>query len=223
MKKVLVMAMAFGLIAAPVMAASIVGSKHDLSSSGSSAVKGNVDRICSYCHTPHGANAKAPLWNRSSDGTIDNATLYNSTTLTSVSKPTTISDLSGTDAPLCMSCHDGTIEGSYLNQVNGYAATDGSATISSGNALLGSDMSNDHPIGMDYSKAVGLDNNGLNTIANARTKGVAFYTKGGSKSDFMWCSSCHNVHDPGLTSAGTAPFLKISNAASGLCLACHAK
>ncbi len=37
------------------------------------------------------------------------------------------------------------------------------------------------------------------------------------------CGSCHNVHDPGLGMSPSGKFLRVSNAASALCLTCHKK
>ena len=61
--------------------------------------------VCVYCHTPHGAAANAPLWNRTLPAT-GNYTPYSSTTI----------DVNGGTIPqpdgislACLSCHDGTI------------------------------------------------------------------------------------------------------------------
>lgn len=102
-----------------VQAASVVGSRHDLSStnpsSGHTKVTGDggtgfdTTQTCVFCHTPHGSQSRdvvdAPLWNRG----ITTAAYqpYQSPTLDSGS---------GGVAPApdgvslaCLSCHDGTV------------------------------------------------------------------------------------------------------------------
>ncbi len=68
------------LNAAAAMAASVVGSKHDLKS-------GANTETCAFCHTPHFANAaiEAPLWNKRITN-MDAFTMYSSPTInTSIS------------------------------------------------------------------------------------------------------------------------------------------
>jgi hypothetical protein len=100
-------------------AASVVGSRHDLSSTNpdANAVKVTGDggtgydttQVCVFCHTPHGSQSRdtvdAPLWNRG----ITTATYqpYQSPTLDSgvggvAPQPDGVS-------LACLSCHDGTV------------------------------------------------------------------------------------------------------------------
>jgi hypothetical protein len=89
---------------------SIADTRHNLTISYNSnvgfmdQVRNNYGAICVYCHTPHGANKqiKAPLWNRTINGT--GYTIYD--------KPTTLMRPIGQPGPnslTCLSCHDGTI------------------------------------------------------------------------------------------------------------------
>ena len=100
------------------------------------------------------------------------------------------------DAPLCLSCHDGTLTYAYLS------ALDGTSTD------LGNDLSDDHPVGFHFDAALDLE------IENPTTARVNF----GASNDGMWCSSCHNVHDNTYP-----PFLVMSNSGSALCRDCHMK
>ena len=133
-------------------ATGIAATKHNLSSSGTQAVKGNVDEICVYCHTPHGgkkaiADDIAPLWNR--NYTPGAFTVYASYTLDTApsSPPTGVSKA-------CLSCHDGTLG---LNQMinrhgagagtNPADATDwkmGGVGSTNSMALIGTDLRDDH-------------------------------------------------------------------------------
>jgi len=233
MKKIVVLLAVAALFAAPAFGA-VRNSKHDLSSSSTASIKSaNVDEICVFCHTPHGGitGQLAPLWNRTASiGTPSN--LYNSATLDQTnSRPGIVSAaVTNSDAPLCMSCHDGSsLAGGLANAPasNGNVQPNGAALTNVGtdaNIFGGAaGLSNDHPIGMDYSAVEGADTsgpagatafiaaNGTDTAVN----GLPLYTSTG----VMWCSTCHDVHNEG---AGQ-PLLNVSNAGSALCTSCHIK
>lgn len=224
MKKIYVMAAVLALLATPALAL-IEGTKHDFrSTNGNATVKADQStEICVYCHTPHGAITNSPntmpLWNRSHVGAdYVVAGLYNSSTLNQTySNPTTVlSVVNGSDAKLCMSCHDGaSLSGGLQNPANsegGVQPTFSPANVGA-NANLGTTLVNDHPIGMDYTTLAGVAGEELNTPITAS---LPLY---GASNNIMWCSTCHDVHD---NSKGT-PFLNTSNAASALCLVCHVK
>lgn len=220
MKKVLVLAAALAFAATPAFAvvSSIVNSKHDLRSTapgGTSvyvAQTGTTTQVCVFCHTPHGASTSVkPLWNRSKSITIGN--LYNSTTLDQTySRPQVVSiKVGNSDAKLCLSCHDGAnVVSGLLNPPNGETTVYGApAGFGSSQLSIGTDLTNDHPIGMNYSLVAGADSAGFNLPAT----GITFYDGG-----VMWCSSCHDVHNDEFV-----PFLAKSNSGSGLCITCHKK
>lgn len=220
MKKVLVLVVAAAVLAAPAFGA-ILGSKHDLSSkTGTSAFKDTAaspgSETCVFCHTPHGAvtGILAPLWNRSIPGAVLTQ-LYNSATLDQTySRPGVVSTaVNNSDAPLCLSCHDGAgLSKALLNPSN----TDGAPTNANitGAGLIGTDLRNDHPIGMSYASVQGADTAGFNASPDAR---LTLYTA----SNVMWCSTCHDVHNQG--APGVAALLNMSNTGSALCVSCHIK
>lgn len=225
MKKVLGIMLLVALLATPAFAASIKNSKHNLSTSGPGSIKStDYDEICVFCHTPHAANksvALAPLWNR---GVITGSTLdplYNSSTLEAANRPSQV-DVDSTDAPLCLSCHDGSsLAGQLVNPSNlagggqpSFAA--GKDKVSSTANLLDSSngLSNDHPIGFDYTDAIVTSDGELQSYATVTGAGLNFY----ENSRAFWCSTCHDVHND-----ANNPFLAKSNSASGLCLTCHIK
>lgn len=212
MKKILVLAALAALVSSSAYALSITGTAHDLSSGGNQAISSsNVDEICVFCHTPHGANMAAtafgaPLWNRAIGSNA--LTAYNSGTLTNSARA---ANLAGSDAVLCLSCHDGaSMAGPLTNPLNSGAATGINEIAAGDNALIGVNLSNDHPVGFNFALAVTQDSTGLKTPTTA---GVTF----GGGND-MWCSSCHDVHDN-----ANKPFLVMNNAGSNLCLDCHKK
>lgn len=131
----------------------------------------NTTEICVFCHTPHGADqtAFAPIWNRA----VSTATYTRFSNLNRWSFDSTEAPV-GSVSLACLSCHDGTQGvGSVINVAGsdtdtiGYsmsefvkmsqlASPDGNMlTRFGGTALgdmiyLGTDLSNDHPISMQY-------------------------------------------------------------------------
>lgn len=222
MKKVLVLAAAITLLAAPAFAG-IANTKHDLSSGSTATNKSsNYSELCVFCHTPHGATTglNAPLWNRTVAAVFAATALYNSTTLDQTnSNPTTVLNAVNTsDALLCLSCHDGaSLTGALKNPANSSSNAQplGLANIT-GNSNLGTSLTNDHPIGMAYPAVATASGAGEFVAATGVTDvaGLPLYGTTG----VMWCSSCHDVHNN-----ANAPFLNVANDGSALCLTCHVK
>jgi predicted CXXCH cytochrome family protein len=196
------------MVAQIAMAASLItGSKHDLSTSGPNAtLKGGTD-LCVYCHTPHSATSSTvPLWNRSI--VTAGYTAYSSSTLNAtVGQPGGISSA-------CLSCHDGSV-GVDAYATHGVVAAGTVAKKISGAALLGTDLSNDHPISFTYDAALATADGSLVSPASLVlvSTGIPLFV------GKMECASCHNVHD----NTTAPPFLRVSNAGSALCLKCHNK
>ena len=235
-------ALAIGLsvIAQPAVAG-IDGSLHDLATTDTATT---TAQICVFCHTPHGANTlvEAPLWNKGSTG--NSYGLYNSPTMDGVTS-------AGSVSLACLTCHDGTqARDNMINKPGsgGYNAA-GSPLGTMGNmsgfgvANLGTDLSNDHPIGMTYCAALdataaeggacGDDSFSLNPLGGtAATRlwvdtgllGAGTYEKtdmplfNGGTGASVECATCHDPHTP---ENGT--FLRVSNTGSALCLTCHTK
>jgi len=187
----------------------ITGSAHDFQL----AAWNSTGEICITCHTPHNAEAVvgSVLWNHDTTLVTD-FEVYTSNTLTAtdVGQPSGISKL-------CLSCHDGTV-GLEDFGGNAYATN----TPISGDALVGTILSNDHPISFDYTTALSTADPGLRN-PSVYEVGVGGNTGGTITSqwlngDQMECSSCHDVHD-----AGIDFLLRKDNTASALCLTCHNK
>jgi len=169
------------LISVSAMAAGITDTKHNLSSTQTSANASfdGTAEICVFCHTPHGAASEAPLWNRVV-GVASDYTAYSSTTLDG-----TVS-LTGSPSLACLSCHDGqqamntvinaTSSATSYNYTAGGAAMSG--TWSGAGALgiiigtentvpnLGTDLQNDHPVAIPYAGG-GLSTSSPTTFAFA--------------------------------------------------------
>lgn len=212
-----------------------------------------TDEICVFCHTPHGAvNAAtgptAPLWNKASPNTA-NYTVYTSGTMQGTSVP------GATSMSLaCLSCHDGTqAMDNMVNAPGGSGYTAGGAQMAgtwsnttdttagvmqagAGVVMLGTDLSNDHPIMMKYcgggaavGSAAGCSDTDFAAVDSSAT-GSFFVGAAGQQRNKMRlygaavadatveCGSCHDPHN-----SQTKTFLRTDNAGSAVCLTCHVK
>ena len=250
--------------------AQVVGSQHDLSAGGGAqGTTPNTDQVCIFCHTPHGGdtNAPVPLWNK----TLPNPGSY--TRYSSIATPS----FDSAEAPVgsvslaCLSCHDGTQamdvvlnspgSGGYVPGGAEFDPANINAMIDTPVPVLGTDLSNDHPISMQYGGggALATDPDGLTpagsltdpdfnrpfktTIngepiwwvdANPGDAGIRektdmlLYTRdeadvAGGQQPFVECGSCHDPHNSSTQVTGSVAFLRTSNAASAVCVACHIK
>ncbi len=201
--RALALAVATSLVATAAWAG-ITGSKHDL------RTRLGINEICVVCHTPHNALdpaanglTYAPLWNH--EVTTSTYTLYSSATIDfTPGQPDGVSKL-------CLSCHDGSVA------IDNYGGTTTGTDFMTGNALLDTDLSNDHPISFLYD-AVAAADNGIHPSSDPTPIGgtIASELLVAGK---VQCSSCHDVHDRD----GNQHLLVIDNTASALCLTCHAK
>ncbi len=181
----------------------IAGSAHDFSSD----TWNNTGELCVVCHTPHNATTglTAPLWNH--EVTTTTFTLY-----TSVSLDATTGQPDGS-SKLCLSCHDGTVP------VDNFGGRTGGGEVISGSDLIGTDLSNDHPISFTYDATLATTDGGLYdpTTANSGLGGTINADL--LLANKLQCSSCHDVHN----GSGLSNLLVKSNAGSALCLTCHNK
>lgn len=176
----------------------IIGSSHDFSSTGWAQ-----GQICIPCHAPHNVPAGVDiLWNH--ELTTATFTMYSNL----VSGNPVATD-PGFRSKMCLSCHDGT------TAVDSYGGTTGSTFIT-GNALIGTDLSNDHPIGVEYPTG----DPGFNSTASFGQPGepklVPITLLNGN--DGVECVSCHDPHD-----SSNGKFLRVTMSSSALCLKCHNK
>ncbi|MBL8487634.1 MAG: hypothetical protein JNK22_11130 [Rhodocyclaceae bacterium] len=195
-------------------AGTITGSAHDFSTKAWSG-----GRICVACHTPHKADTTttdAPLWNhKNSTATY---TMYSSATLNATGLAV------GGRSKLCLSCHDGTVA---VDNFGGVATP--STFITAANNL-GNNLGDDHPVGFAYNTALATADGSLEDPATKTvTIGTGTTTKTGTIASVMLfagkmeCSTCHDVHNTFTVGAAGTGMVKISNAGSALCIACHKK
>jgi predicted CXXCH cytochrome family protein len=185
---------------------SVVDTKHNLSSSGPGQIKAlTEDRICVFCHAPHNAYPRTPLWNKKIEGV--NYTLYTPyTSSTMLSPPSPVGPTGATR--LCLSCHDGTIAlGEVLQPSGRIPMTVASGMPAGSPSYFGTSLERHHPVSISYFQA--LPNPELYPSPPA---GLLFYGSG-----IMECTTCHDPHDN-----SNKKFLRASNLRSGLCTMCHA-
>jgi predicted CXXCH cytochrome family protein len=179
----------------------VVGSLHDL---GSLIPDGQV---CVACHAPHNgqnADVEGLLWNHATSSATYQ--MYASTGLTNFIDNTINTEPSGV-SKLCLSCHDGTVA------YDAYGGNAGANTMTGAN-LIGTDLTNDHPISVVYDNTI---DEGLNpTTFPIGGQSIAQVLDAGE----VQCSSCHDVHNEEATDA---KLLRASLTDSAICTACHTK
>ncbi len=110
---------------------------------------------------------------------------------------------------LCLSCHDGTVA---LDSFSGMTGN----TFISGNALVGTDLSDDHPVSVKWKHQNSLPScrNCHDVHGNMYSSPLPFYD------GYVECATCHDVHNG---TPGNGHLLRMTMAGSQLCLHCHGK
>jgi len=248
--------------------ANIANTPHNLSRSGPNnnlsnvrAPAGGETEICVFCHTPHAASTTvaAPLWNRSTVTTT--YTRYTSPSLDANTILNGFSDQPAGSSLLCLSCHDGMLALGNVNVLRGQPATIALNNTASGRMppgmgemtgytrLLGTDLTNDHPISITYNDAMAAQDGEMTRLSTAepaqrdlitgniigiRATGykplLPLEPTGPGGSGQMQCATCHDPHRTSdkflrLNRFQVAPPSggNFNETADQLCLACHPK
>lgn len=183
---------------------SVVGSPHDLSASGPGRIHAiEEEQVCIFCHAPHNATGLAPLWNRDLRS-IHYRIYESSTTDARIDQP------SG-PSKMCLSCHDGA---TAIGLVASRPATDPIdmtfRTLPPGSSDLTEDLSDDHPIGFRFDRALAARDRQLKNpdlISSLLPMG---------RHNEVHCTTCHDPHDNTY-----GDFLRMPDARSAICVACH--
>jgi len=155
--------------------------------------------VCITCHTPHNSSPTRGLWNRALPGVTYQ--LYASSTLmASLDQP------SGSSR-LCLSCHDGILAMGTLRVPPPGGQLDLGALT--GEASLGTDLADDHPISFTYDSVLALNSGDL---ADPLSLPEAIRLENGQ----LQCTSCHEPHEDQRPN-----FLRIDNKYGDLCTSCH--
>jgi hypothetical protein len=207
-----------------------------------------------------GTGNRILLWNRAlaNLGAAASYSAYKSSSMNASMSQVRIYSL------LCLSCHDGvSAMNVLLNQpikalFDSNGNVDPTGDTQMGNKDLGINigerddissgadnevinLSNDHPVSIDYTTSLATADDGLvppTSFVNS-TDGVVYQDSsviGNSiglirlfpsvvtgENTSIECSTCHDIHATPLDSLGTVPFLAVSNKGSAMCLACHRK
>ncbi|MEN8205577.1 MAG: hypothetical protein ABFS24_06150, partial [Pseudomonadota bacterium] len=239
--------------------ADVANTKHNLSSGGPGSVTAVAeDEICVFCHTPHGASSfpGSPLWNRQ----LSNQT-YTTYTSSSLDAEDIMGQLDqpGGSSKLCLSCHDGTLAIGTVNVLGGQqnvsipmsgAAADGTMPAGAGELTgftrdLGLDLSNDHPISLNYDSTLAtIDTELVDPVAashmGVRVPGfrpeVPLEATGSGGAAQIQCATCHDPHIRDTNPAEVIKFLRLNRFQQAtplggsfnpvtdiVCLACHDK
>lgn len=192
----------FPAIAPPAHAQSdIARTVHNLTPEGPGKFKESATTgLCVFCHTPHNANPGRSLWNRDLPG-ITYQPYTSTTTRADLKQPTGSSRL-------CLSCHDGFIAMGNLRQ----AGTSETLKLGAltGPTVLGTDLSDDHPISFVYDSALAVKHRGI-VDPGSLPRTLPLDSKGE-----LQCTTCHNPHE-----SKRAKFLRMDNASGALCAVCH--
>ena len=217
----------------------ISATKHNLSSSGTGTTHSTTEsQICVFCHTPHGSDTSqsAPLWNK----TLANTT-YTAYTSSSLDAATIQGVSAGQplgSSKLCLSCHDGVmalgsvrvLQGQQNVTIGGGTQVTmpaGSGSSTGYTRLLGTDLTNDHPISVTFDQALS-DRDGelrrpsaspLNrwgTVFGVRSAQDSYKPllplepTGSGSAGQVQCTTCHDPHirETDLTAERNIKFLR---------------
>jgi hypothetical protein len=223
-------------------------------------------QVCVFCHTPHNANTalKGPLWNRTQSATY---TRYTSSSLDAES-PAIANGFNaqpGGSSLLCLSCHDGVIALGNVNVLPRNTGTPVSATsitlsgsittmpagagaTSGYTRLIGTNLTNDHPISISFTRELANADGELRlldaadqsftaasaTVIGVRSSGfkplLPLEPTGKNGQGQVQCATCH---DPHITKEKFLRLNRYQTAAPStngfdanndqICLACHPK
>lgn len=183
---------------------SVVGSVHDLSVFGPGDIHALYEeQVCIFCHAPHNATGQRPLWNRHLPPT--HYRIYeSSTTDARIDQP------SG-PSKMCLSCHDGALAlGLVASRPIDEPIVMSRRTIPPGSSDLTQDLSDDHPIGFRYDRAL--------AFRDPQIKNPDIVTPDlplGAHGE-VHCTTCHDPHSNQLGN-----FLRETDLRSAICVSCH--
>lgn len=214
---------------------------------GGGATGTTETEICIFCHTPHNAQTgKKFLWNRI--GPSVSFSLYTASPSLNFKTATygTLSEVS----KMCMSCHDGVTALNSMANPKPMPVVDQIGDIQSAdpwgtnigewsvtNPSGGGNLVNDHPVSFSYAASAAGDTTIVPVDGGGKSVGggVLPLWDDGTGTYRVECVTCHDPHinygywsfSSGIPNGGgdttLAPFLRRSNASSGLCFTCHNK
>lgn len=199
--------------------------KHNLSVSGPGRFKSTSEtEICKFCHTPHSAKPRNPLWNHELSA-VSHYRTYRSPSFEPAVQGDQALVIDGTSR-LCLSCHDGTVALGAMVNGKGKNNTDSKrdrglgAMPPSARGFIGTDLSGSHPISFSVSESLVARNNAKDTLLNSLAEMKADPDVHLDENGKVQCTTCHSVHsDKNFQSSGIHFWAKQSF--NDVCTVCH--
>ena len=197
----------------------VASTLHNLSSSGPGEVRSVTEtEICKFCHIPHNAIERAPLWGHA----LSNA-VYATPKMRrneGVQVPAPQPDGS---SRLCLSCHDGTVAlGDIGGQSRAISMANTQRLRPGHTGYLGTDLSGSHPISFVVSDA---DHGGLDSDTDMGLKSLGAVGADGDvkldRSGKMQCTTCHDPHSDRYYQKDRVPRFWVKPTVEEVCLTCH--
>lgn len=242
--------LAMALVTPLAASAGIRNSKHDLTFQSNSyyitTASNPTAELCAFCHIPHNAPSTKQLWNRAASAQA-NGWLAGNTT--SAGTPLPLQGSLSAPTNQCLSCHDGSVAMSNVSWYHGVGpnttipgtwSLNGGKILNTSYAFMPADFNTagnaNHPVsipmgnGAQYNSITSKAPAGDYYAASTSCVGVSLCPTGtttnanqvrlyGTQANpGVECGSCHDPHQ-----TAYSLFLRISNASSALCLACHNK
>ncbi len=209
MKRVLLVSalLALGITARAQINGDILGA-HNLSASGTSPIKGNLDP-CLYCHAPHsGVQApNAALWSQTLSMQV--YTPYSSSTLHNTQQQPVL----GADSSLCLSCHDGTVA---VGQTQPYGTQVMSGAMYQADQF-GANLQGSHPFSLKLPLVDGPDLVAALTTTHTTADPLKQVNLIANNVE---CTSCHTPHAQSIDMV-SQNFLVRDGSSGQLCTSCH--
>lgn len=201
--------MGLGLLTGIVFAG-VTGTDHQFAGAGSDAAWNTTGELCKPCHIPHTADMTL--------GTLWNHAYQPSSAFTLHPEASEL----GPQSLMCLGCHDGqTAMDAFAHDVGG-PRVGNPANVMTGDAVVGTDLTDDHPVGVEYPTSTRFAPIGTiwgSHVGIAGTYGnLPLFDDLGQ--DQVECATCHTPH-----SNNNGDFLRIKNndpaEPSALCVNCH--
>jgi len=179
------------------LAGGVQGTPHDMSGEGWNT----EGEICLPCHIPHHSDTTVGfLWNHE----VPDASAF---TMHSTN------DVLAAESLVCLGCHDG------VTVIDSYSGKTGGTTMS-GEENIGRDLTDDHPVGIEYGSnsryaPVGTMW-GTHPGIPVGYGGLPLYGPVADGTATIECATCHTPHSNTYDN-----FLRLDNTGSALCGACH--
>lgn len=220
-KRVIFFILLMGLYLSVYTQSQIKNTRHNLSISGPGQYK-SVDEteICKFCHTPHSANPKQPLWNHELSAVQHYKTYQSPTFEASLSgqAPLTIDG----NSRLCLSCHDGTVAlGAMVRSQTKIGFQKGMGVLPpTARGYIGTDLSGSHPISFEVTEDLIARNNTKDTLLNRLTEMRSDPDVRLDENNKVQCTACHDAHsDKNFSTSGIHFWAKPTF--NDVCLVCH--